>query len=170
MQWLECLLCLHVCCQGYSASGLGGDSSLSGHKTQESESGLLPRLKVRGFYYITVYPVRPNKKPHNPLFIKWKSILSSTVLHVTWQTGCPPACPHYWCFASVLQILRFVLAGCWPGVRSRHRATEASMSPTSHLPGGMAWPSVLWFTARGLSSCENTHKSIHIYSCGNVGH
>lgn len=62
MQWLECLLCLHVCCQGYSASGLGGDSSLSGHKTQESESGLLPRLNVRGFFYITVHTVRPNKK------------------------------------------------------------------------------------------------------------
>lgn len=61
-----------------------------------------------------------------------------------------------WHVVPLLQSPRCVPADCWPGVRSRLRVTEVWTSPTSRLPGGTAWPSVLSYTTRGLTSCKNT--------------
>lgn len=73
-----------------------------------------------------------------------------------------------WHVVPLLQSPRCVRLGCWPGVRNRLRATEGSRSPTSHLPGGTAWPSALSYTASGLSSCEDTHRRTALMHLGNT--
>ncbi len=102
------------------------------------------------------------------LVFKQRSLMCHGVNAVLYEKRwihCTPAQEHLADIVNVLfsllQSLRCVPASCSPGVRSRLRATEGSMSPTSHRPGGVVWPSVLSYTATGRSSCRNAHKTIH---------
>lgn len=101
-------------------------------------------------------------------WLKWNPRVTGVHMQNTSSTG--PGCNYGW-FHCLMQSLRCDLAGCWPGVRSRLRATEALTWPTSPLPGGTAWPSALSYTARGLSSCKNTHRlfSEHVGMFGYSG-
>ena len=66
-------------------------------------------------------------------------------------------CQRRWC----------VRVSCWPGARSRRRATEEWRSQTWAPPGGTAWPSVHLYTTRDLTSCKSTHTRArtHTQAC-----